>query len=91
MIAGMGLRLPEKAEHPKFDEWIIILGGSGSVGQFAVQVSPATNLPYIETELEIANGVQIAKRCGYKVLTTCSPANEAVRLHSIPSFPNSNA
>jgi NADPH:quinone reductase-like Zn-dependent oxidoreductase len=35
----MGMRLPEKGEHPKFDEWVIVLGGSGSVGQFAVQVS----------------------------------------------------
>jgi NADPH:quinone reductase-like Zn-dependent oxidoreductase len=37
----MGLHLPEKGEHPKVDEWVIVLGGSGSVGQFAVQVRPS--------------------------------------------------
>jgi len=53
----MGLTLPEKHEHHSLDEWIIILGGSGAVGQFAVQ---------------------LAKVCGYKVLTSCSPANEGL-------------
>lgn len=30
--------------------------------------------------MRTANTIQIAKRCGYKVLATCSPANEAVSL-----------
>jgi len=37
----MRLRLPEKGEYPKFDEWVIVLGGSGTIGQFSVQESPS--------------------------------------------------
>jgi NADPH:quinone reductase-like Zn-dependent oxidoreductase len=40
--------------------------------------------------MRTANTVQIAKRCGYKVLATCSPANEAVSLHSTISSPYSH-
>jgi len=37
--------------------------------------------------MRTTNTTQIAKRCGYKVLATCSPANEAVSLHSTISSP----
>jgi NADPH:quinone reductase-like Zn-dependent oxidoreductase len=80
------MRLPERGEHPKFDEWVIVLGGSGSVGQFAVQVSQTVDYSVAQYSIP-ANATQIAKRCGYKVLATCSPANEAVSLHSITSSP----
>jgi NADPH:quinone reductase-like Zn-dependent oxidoreductase len=39
LVAGLDVKLPEpgtKAEEK--DEWIIVLGGSGSVGAVAVQV-----------------------------------------------------
>jgi NADPH:quinone reductase-like Zn-dependent oxidoreductase len=39
VITGLGLKFPGKGEYPKFDEWVIVLGGSGAVGQFALQVS----------------------------------------------------
>lgn len=55
LVDGLGLKLPGKGETPSFDQWVIVLGGAGSVGQY---------------------GVQLAKICGYKVLTTCSPGNE---------------
>jgi len=40
----MGLQLPEKGQYPKVDKWVIVLGGSGSVGQYGVQVSHPQNL-----------------------------------------------
>lgn len=48
----MGLRLPEKGEHPEVDEWVIVLGGSGSVGQFGVQVSLSTDLSMSDMHCE---------------------------------------
>lgn len=56
LVAGTHLKLPE---HPpnaaNASEWILVLGGAGSVGQY---------------------GIQIAKLCGYKVLTSCSPSSD---------------
>lgn len=41
LLAGAGLELPkENKKAPQKDEWMVILGGSGTVGQFAVQVCP---------------------------------------------------
>jgi NADPH:quinone reductase-like Zn-dependent oxidoreductase len=38
-LAGTDLELPEEGvKAPEKDEWVVILGGSGSVGQYAVQV-----------------------------------------------------
>ncbi|KAM0350620.1 hypothetical protein ACHAPU_003106 [Fusarium lateritium] len=40
LLSGADLELPEEtAETETKDEWIVILGGSGSVGQHAVQIS----------------------------------------------------
>lgn len=40
LLAGAGLKLPENGTRaPERDEWIVILGGTGSVGQFGVQVN----------------------------------------------------
>lgn len=41
LLGGAGLELPEdgnKAQEK--DEWVVVLGGSGNVGQFAIQVAP---------------------------------------------------
>lgn len=39
LLAGGDLKLPEEGiKAPEKDEWIVVLGGSGTVGQFAVQV-----------------------------------------------------
>lgn len=39
LLAGTNLQLPSEAvKSADKDEWIVILGGSGTVGQFAVQV-----------------------------------------------------
>lgn len=36
---GLKLKLPDPKALPKVqDEWVVILGGAGSVGQYAVQV-----------------------------------------------------
>lgn len=36
----MGLTLPEDGTNvPQKDEWIVVLGGTGTVGQFAVQIA----------------------------------------------------
>ncbi|KAF4998883.1 hypothetical protein FGRMN_2814 [Fusarium graminum] len=40
LLSGADLKLPEEdTETYSKDEWIVILGGSGSVGQYAVQIS----------------------------------------------------
>ncbi|KAG7292856.1 hypothetical protein NEMBOFW57_002901 [Staphylotrichum longicolle] len=40
LLAGMGLTLPEDGtKAPEKDEWIVVLGGTGTVGQFAVQIA----------------------------------------------------
>ncbi|KPM45748.1 hypothetical protein AK830_g773 [Neonectria ditissima] len=40
LLAGAELTLPEDgSKAPAKDEWIVVLGGSGSVGQFAVQIA----------------------------------------------------
>lgn len=39
LVAGLGIKLPEPGtKTEEKDEWIIVLGGSGSVGAVAVQV-----------------------------------------------------
>ncbi|KAI9807806.1 MAG: hypothetical protein M1825_005111 [Sarcosagium campestre] len=55
LINGLQLKFPAADETPSFDEWVVILGGAGSVGQYAIQ---------------------IAKICGYKVVTSCSVKSE---------------
>lgn len=44
------------------NEWALVFGGAGSVGQFAVQ---------------------FLKLSGFKVIVTCSPKSNAVRLFSL--------
>ncbi|KAL1850974.1 hypothetical protein VTK73DRAFT_9568 [Phialemonium thermophilum] len=40
LLAGTGLKLPKAgSKSPEKDEWIVVLGGSGTVGQFAVQIA----------------------------------------------------
>ncbi|RDW68515.1 hypothetical protein BP5796_09172 [Coleophoma crateriformis] len=39
LIAGLGIEYPVAGETSKRDEWLIILGGSGSVGQYATQIA----------------------------------------------------
>ncbi|KAH6989998.1 chaperonin 10-like protein [Ilyonectria destructans] len=40
LLTGAGLEMPEQgANVPQKDEWIVILGGTGTVGQFAVQLA----------------------------------------------------
>ncbi|CAM1506003.1 Fc.00g116400.m01.CDS01 [Cosmosporella sp. VM-42] len=40
LLAGAGLKLPDKGVNaPGMDEWIVVLGGSGTVGQFAIQIA----------------------------------------------------
>ncbi|KAL4731747.1 hypothetical protein ACLX1H_000729 [Fusarium chlamydosporum] len=40
LLAGLGLDLPRTAKKaPEKDEWVVILGGTGSVGQYAVQIA----------------------------------------------------
>ncbi|KAH6893528.1 chaperonin 10-like protein [Thelonectria olida] len=42
LISGLELSLPEAGTKvQEKDEWVVILGGSGSVGQFAVQIAKA--------------------------------------------------
>ncbi|KAL2137260.1 hypothetical protein VTI74DRAFT_4991 [Chaetomium olivicolor] len=42
LLVGMGLKLSEDGtKSPEKDEWIVVLGGSGTVGQFAVQIAHA--------------------------------------------------
>jgi len=55
VIGGLGVQFPGLEGASPKDEWIVVLGGAGSVGQYAVQIS---------------------KICGYKVLASCSPAND---------------
>ncbi|KAF5570800.1 zinc-binding alcohol dehydrogenase domain-containing protein [Fusarium phyllophilum] len=39
LIGGTGLELPDDGNTaPEKDEWIVVLGGSGNVGQFAIQL-----------------------------------------------------
>ncbi|KAH8596183.1 chaperonin 10-like protein [Bisporella sp. PMI_857] len=55
LLNSLQLQLPEQAvKFTASKEWLLVLGGAGSVGQYAIQ---------------------IAKICGYNVLTSCSPAN----------------
>ncbi|KAH6971113.1 chaperonin 10-like protein [Ilyonectria sp. MPI-CAGE-AT-0026] len=40
LLAGVGFEMPEnEVNAPQKDEWIVILGGTGTVGQFAVQLA----------------------------------------------------
>ncbi|RDW64759.1 hypothetical protein BP6252_10410 [Coleophoma cylindrospora] len=39
LIAGLGIEFPAAGETLKRDEWLIVLGGSGSVGQYAIQIA----------------------------------------------------
>ncbi|KUJ17782.1 GroES-like protein [Mollisia scopiformis] len=54
------------------NEWIIVLGGAGSVGQYAVQDS-GNSCSFYEMVLTAS---QAAKLCGYKVLASCSPSSD---------------
>ncbi|KAH6719468.1 chaperonin 10-like protein [Leptodontidium sp. 2 PMI_412] len=54
LVSGADVEL-KSTEGKVGEEWILVLGAAGSVGQFAVQ---------------------IAKLCGFKVLGSCSPAND---------------
>ena len=47
LLAGADVDLPEGGSEAKDkDEWIVVLGGSGVVGQFAVQVESVRNIYY---------------------------------------------
>lgn len=54
LVSGADIEL-KSSEGKVGEEWVLILGAAGSVGQYAVQ---------------------IAKLCGFKVLGSCSPAND---------------
>lgn len=52
LVAGLDIKLPEpgtKAEEK--DEWVIVLGGSGSVGALAVQVMQSSPLSVVRSIL----------------------------------------
>jgi len=49
LAAVLGLRFPEKGETPSSDEWIIVLGGSGAVGQATVQIARLCGYPVFTT------------------------------------------
>jgi len=39
LISGLDLSFPSPGSAPSFDEWVVVLGGSGSIGQNAVQIA----------------------------------------------------
>lgn len=44
VFRGLGIKLPDPKALPEVkDEWVVILGGAGSVGQYAVQVRDIPN------------------------------------------------
>lgn len=44
VFRGLGIKLPDPKALPEVkDEWVVILGGAGSVGQYAVQVRDILN------------------------------------------------
>lgn len=59
------------------DEWVVILGGNGTVGQFAIQVR---RLPFSDSTTLMLTWLQIACLCGYKVLASCSITQVPVRV-----------
>ena len=79
VFRGLGIKLPDPKALPEVkDEWVVILGGAGSVGQYAVQVRDMPNncsSLYCMFNIE---AVQLAKLSGYKVVATCSQKNASV-------------
>lgn len=66
---------PGQEVNPK-DEWIVVLGGSGTVGQYAIQVRQNASLYLLCSGKLIM--IQLARLCGYKVAASCSTANVPV-------------
>ena len=52
LLQGIGLALPEDAKSPLKtgkEEWVVVLGGAGSVGQYAVQIAKALGYKVVAT------------------------------------------
>ena len=78
---GLEIKIPDPKALPEVkNEWVFILGGAGSVGQYAVQVCgmPVAMYSYICTAKAKINS-QLAKISGYKVVATCSAKTVSVR------------
>ncbi|MCJ1268451.1 hypothetical protein MMC22_008339 [Lobaria immixta] len=78
LFNGLKLKLPDPKALPEVqDVWVFVLGGAGSVGQYAVQVGNllvAVLLPYMTLRMHI----QLAKISGYRVVATCSAKTASV-------------
>jgi NADPH:quinone reductase-like Zn-dependent oxidoreductase len=64
LLAGMGLKLSQDGtKDPEKDEWIVVLGGSGTVGQYALQIAHAC-------------GYKILASCSPSKSSVCSPTSK---------------
>lgn len=79
LFSGFKIKLPEAKALPEVkDEWVVILGGAGSVGQYAVQVSSSqADQRYLVVSHDDSI-IQLAKLSGYKVVATCSAKTASV-------------
>lgn len=79
LFSGLRIKVPDPKALPETkDEWILILGGAGSVGQYAVQVR-ITSFGNNEFNcVFIAEVSQLAKLSGYKVVATSSTKTASV-------------
>jgi NADPH:quinone reductase-like Zn-dependent oxidoreductase len=71
LLSGMGLELPPPGAKLSVDEWIIILGGSGCIGQFAIQVAKVCGYKVLATcspaKATMVKGVGADATIDYKV------------------------
>ena len=75
IFAGLNIDVPNAKSLPSSkDEWIVVLGGSTSVGKFAVQVCTHD----FRSELATNANVQLAKLCGFKVIGSASESSSSV-------------